>query len=310
MAIVGHARAQSPLGLVLALVHETVGRLCHPDGVKIDFLKLIHCGQRGSGFRDVVAGIIKARAILGPRNARELHPFEAVGQFLASGHVADANFLPVAAAFGELIGDLAAVFGRFQPADGDGAVGAEFVRVEQDGGFGIQTGGGVPNTLILQSVIAAEEVSVALLGGHPEALEVEDLRHPFANTLTLRDVLKVTESDLVLALHPVLSRRSVVVLQPAVGIFDADPVVGVDDVALRRGRVMEGSTHQGQGGDKGRGSQGSNAQRHGYLMVPKPRDCNSRITIHGDRMGRAWAKEVVLVPRGLHADGSGPRLNS
>ena len=98
VAIVRHARAQSPLGLVLALVHEPVGRLCHPDGVKIDFLKLIHCGQRGSGFRDVVAGIIKARAILGPRNARELHPFEAVGQFLASGHVADANFLPVAAA--------------------------------------------------------------------------------------------------------------------------------------------------------------------------------------------------------------------
>ena len=148
-----------------------------------------------------------------------------------------------------MIGDLAAVFGRFQPADGDGAVGAEFVRVEQDGGFGIQTGGGVPNTLILQSVIAAEEVSVALLGGHPEALEIEELCHPLANAFTLRDVLKVTESDLVLALHPVLSRRSVVVLQPAVGIFDADPVVSVDDVALRRGGVMEGSTHQIQGGE-------------------------------------------------------------
>ena len=121
-----------------------------------------------------------------------------------------------------------------------------------------------------------------MLGGHPKALEIEELRHPLANTFTLRDFLKVTESDFVLALYPILGRRSVVVLQPPVGIFDADPVVSVDDVGLRRGGIVEGSTHQGQGGDKGRGNQGSNAQRHGYLMVPKPGDCNSRITIQGD----------------------------
>ena len=187
--IVGHARSEAPLGLVLALVHEPVGRLCHADSVKIDFLEFIHCRQRGPRFRRVVPRVVKSRAILGPRNARELHPFDAVRQFLAGGHVADADLLPVAAALRELIGHLATIFGRFQTADGDGAVGAKFVWVEQDGGFSIQAGGGVPHTLVLQPIIAAEEVSVALLGGHPEALEVEELRHSFANALTLRDVL-------------------------------------------------------------------------------------------------------------------------
>jgi len=44
-------------------------------------------------------------------------------------------------------------------------------------------------------------------------------------------------------------------------------------------------------------------------MVPNASDCNSGITLHRDPMGRAWVKEVVLVPRGLHADGSGPKVD-
>ena len=249
VAIIGHARAEAPLGLVLALVHQPVGRLRRAHGVEVDLLELVHRRQRGTGFRGVVAGVVEARAVFGPRDAGELHPFDAVGQFLAGGHIADANLLPVTAALRELIGDLAAIFGRFQTTDGDGSVGAEFVGVEQEGRFSVESGGGVPDALVLQAVVAAEKIPIALFGGHPEALEVEELSHPLANALTLRDVPKVTERHFVLALHPVLSRRSVVVFEPSVRIFDADPVVGVDDVGLRRGGVLEGITHQIQGGE-------------------------------------------------------------
>ena len=149
VAIIGHARAEAPLGLVLALVHQPVGRLRRAHGVEVDLLEFIHRRQRGSGLRGVVAGVVEARAVFGPRDAGELHPLDAVIQFLARGDIADADLLPVAAALRELIGDLAAVFRRFQTTDGDGAVGAEFVGVEQEGRFGIESGGGVPDALVL-----------------------------------------------------------------------------------------------------------------------------------------------------------------
>ena len=90
---------EPPVGMIRPLIDQPVSRLIGPELVIIDFLVVVDLEQRVAargGFR--VATVKETGAVMRPRGARELDPFQVIAQVLPGCHVAHAEFLPIGAA--------------------------------------------------------------------------------------------------------------------------------------------------------------------------------------------------------------------
>ena len=90
---------EPPVGMVGPLIDQPVGRLIAPELVIIDCLVVVDLQQRiGAGGGLGIATVEEPGAVVRPRGARELDPFEVVAAILPCRHVAHAEFLPIGAA--------------------------------------------------------------------------------------------------------------------------------------------------------------------------------------------------------------------
>ncbi len=69
--------------------------LIGPQRVEIDRLVEVERGERLALFRRGIARIVKARAVLGPAQGRELHPFDLIAELFAGLHIHHADRAPV-----------------------------------------------------------------------------------------------------------------------------------------------------------------------------------------------------------------------
>ena len=186
-----------------------------------------------------VAAVVEAAAVPRPAGAGELDPAEVVAQVAAAGHVAHVELLPVGAGGGGAVHQAPSVARDGEGAERHRAVLREGVGVQQQARLGVEGVEGVEHRLVLQPVVAEEEVAAALAEGDAELLVVPQPRQALADRLALRDLLQVAEGDAVLRLHPRAGLRAVGLLQPAVGVGHARAVVVVDLRTARGDRVVQ-----------------------------------------------------------------------
>ena len=108
-------------------VEEFVLFLRRAEFVVIDLVVFVDIAELFAGFRAVVGGI--EEAVLVPRCARELGPFDVVGEEFEGGHVLHVDLDPVGAAALDGVGHVFAVVGEADATQRDGAVVGEFVGV-------------------------------------------------------------------------------------------------------------------------------------------------------------------------------------
>jgi len=203
-AVVGDSAVEAPVLVVGAVVDEEVVRLRRAQGVVVELVEVVGLGELLGLGGGVVAAVEEPFAVLGPGDAGELDPLDVVGEVLGGGDVADADLLPVGAGDGEGVGEAVAVVGDVEAGEGDRAVFRKRVGVEKEGGLVGEVGGGVEDGLVLQAVVAGEEVAVGALEGDAVALVVPELGQAGLDLGPLGDGVEVGEGDLVLGLDQAL----------------------------------------------------------------------------------------------------------
>lgn len=206
----------------------------------IDFVVLIHVAELLAGFGAIVGGI--EEAVLVPRSARELRPFDMVGEEFEGGHVLHVDFNPVGAAALDGVGHVFAVVGEADATERDRAVVGELVGVEEDGRLAVEGLLHVDDALVLEAVVLRIDVAAMFLRWHTIALVVNQLRQAVLECAAERDVAEVVLRDLVLFLDPFCGLGGGVVFKPAVRVSDLRAKVVVDDggVFSRLGVGLDG----------------------------------------------------------------------
>jgi len=233
--------SESPIGMIGPLVDQPVRRLLGAEPMIVDLLVAVQIEQRiGPSGRLRIAAVEEARAVMGPRGARELDPLQVVAAVLVRRDVADAELLPIGAAAGGAIDHGAPVFRQCQDRQRDGSVLRQRVGIEQHLRLRRERALRVQHGLILEAGVLEEEVAAALLEGSSVFRVVPQLRQAAANALSLGNLLQVGERDSVLRLHPGPGFRRVHILEPAIGVRNLGAVVVLHDVTLAGGRISKG----------------------------------------------------------------------
>src|SRR5262249_46327936 len=131
-------------------------------------------------------------------------------------------------------GDEVTVLAHFDALQRHGSISSELVGINEYGHRRIERRERVEHTLVLQSVVLADEIALALLEWNAISLKVPQAREPGLDAVARRNPLQIAEGDLVLIIDPVLELRRVEILHPAVGVGDLGAVVIIDLVNLAR----------------------------------------------------------------------------
>ncbi len=105
------------------------------EAVVVELVKIVGLAQSGP-FGLVVAAVVEAFVVFGPRSSGELYPLQIVGKIFAGVDVADVPLGPVGAGGGDGVGHELAIVGYFGISERDRAVGGERVGIEQDARLG------------------------------------------------------------------------------------------------------------------------------------------------------------------------------
>lgn len=108
-------------------VEEFILLLRCAEFVVVNLMVFVHVAELLASFGAVVGGI--EEAVLVPRGARELSPFDVVGEEFEGGHVLHVDLDPVGAAALDGVGHVFAVVGEADAAQRDGAIVGKFVGV-------------------------------------------------------------------------------------------------------------------------------------------------------------------------------------
>ena len=239
--------------LVRTLIDQLVGGLRRAQAVVVELLVEVGLLQRAPLAGLVVAAVEEALVVVGPGGLRELDPVQGVRQVAAGVDVAHPPLLPVRAPRGEAVGEQLAVLADVPAGDGDRAVLRQGIGIEDEHAARRQGVDPVEDALVLQAVVAGEEVAPPVLRRHAVALVVPELGQPLADRLPLGQAGEKRRGHRVLRRHPVARLLRIEVLQPAVGIGNLDAMVvvhlldtgcsGVDDPLLRR--TLDRRMHDG-----------------------------------------------------------------
>ena len=107
-------------------------------------------------------------------------------------------------------------------------------------GVRIECLGHVQHALILQAIVAQEEVSPAALYRHIVAFVVPQLRQSLLDALARRNRLQDRLRQFVLRLYPARDLGSADAFEPVVRIGDSHAVVGIDMIGSPGGRIGQG----------------------------------------------------------------------
>jgi len=306
VAVVADAGGKAPLGLVRALVDQRVIGLGVTETVVVNLLVQV---QRLEfrfrvGFR--IATVVEAAAVRAPRHRGELQPFQLIGQQFTRGDVDHAPAAPVRAAVLDAVGQAAAVRRRHPLGKAYGTVLGPLVRIDQHPRLGVEAVLNVQHRLVLQPVVAAEEIMLAALDRQAETLVVPQRFQPLGKVPTGRQGFEVGVGDGILRRDPFGDLRGFahVVFKPAVGIGHRGAVVVVKHIHGGGVRVFQNS-HGGRrcfsllfgaGGEQQDGNYSDNYS-----------DNRSR-NRSGNRPGEEWKQSVVVRHRRTPARKQGSRV--
>jgi hypothetical protein len=266
------------VGVGRVLPDQHVLALWRADAVVVDLGVAVGLGLRprlGARRRLHLAGlgvavVEEALVVLGPRDPGELGPHQGLplpghGQALPGRpHLAHVDGDPVAARVGEGIGKEAPILGEGGGVEGHGAIGAQGVGVEEDGGAVTlcQRGHAVQDGLLLEARVVVVVVGRAPLHGAAGALVIIQLGQPGLELGAQGAGGDVGGEEGILPLDKGLSLGRVRILQVAVGVGEG--VAAVQHLHLplvppggrvRKGRGAGRRAH-GAGGRVGGGGGG------------------------------------------------------
>ena len=206
-----------------------------------------------------IAAVEEAPVVVGPGSARELDPAEVVGELLAARDLHHVELPPVGARFAQPVGEQRAVLRECRHAHAGRAVLGQLVRVEQHlpaGRVLARRVDPVEDVLVLEPVVRPHEPLLAEAEGGALPRVVLEFEEAGPDRLALRKRAEVVEGDLVLGVHPLEDLGGLVVLEPAVGVFDGDAVEFLGDVVLAGVRVVVAAAAGGEGGEQHREQRG------------------------------------------------------
>ena len=228
-AAVGRDRERGrEVGLVAVAPEQVlVGLGVGAHQVPVD-VAVVHLLSPGHGARERAARVEEGLGVGFERDRRPAAAVDAVGQRPPAGGLHQREHAVLAAGFGYADGDQLAVVRGIPPVDGAGAVRAERVGIGQHPfapAFGDPQAGLVGARLPAQE----EPVSAARPAG-PEGADVHHLAQPGLDRRPLGQAVQIGSRVGLLRGNPCLDLRGGLVLQPAVGVVDLDPVHNLDHV--------------------------------------------------------------------------------
>src|SRR6266571_1949638 len=161
-AIIGDGRIKGEFFEIGPLVDKLILGLGCADPVPVDAAEGVFVFLRYSA-RLWKAVVKKARVIVPPGNVTELAPFDDLYIIVTVVHVAYSDLLSIAASAGQAIGQQFSVFAGGDVGEGDSAIVAECVGVEDGNGLTCQCLLHIKDGLVLQAGIFGEEVAIAPL---------------------------------------------------------------------------------------------------------------------------------------------------
>ena len=239
LAIIGHASEQKPVGLIGPVVDQLVARLRPANAMVVDLMIAVDVGHLVAGRRLVVPRVEEALVVVRPGNPRELDPLHGVGEIPRVVDVADVQLLPVGPAGREAVGEIVPVIRRSLPRQRHRSVRRENVGIEQHARRSASAILHVQHALILEARVLEIEVAAALLERGGKTRIIPDLRQPVLDRRPLGNRRQEGVGELVLGFDPRLRLGRVGILEPPVGIGDADAVIDIDLGAARRRRIAD-----------------------------------------------------------------------
>ena len=118
------------------------------------------------------------------------------------------------------------------------AVVRKFVGVKQFHGITIETVLVVQDALVLQTVVAVEEIAITLLPRRTFLRVVENLQQMLFHLLAIRNLRQELVGNLVLSLHPVGRLLRIIIFKPAIRIRHRRSKILVYGVALFSLRIL------------------------------------------------------------------------
>ena len=237
--VLAHAHLMEVQRFALVLILDVVLALGSAQLVVIYLLELV-LGRLG-----VFGGVIAAveEAVTQPLGIGELGPNDVVVEHAVFLQVLDEDLVPVTAAAGDDVGQIAAVIGEVQLLQGHGAVFAQRVGVKHHlvvARFVIL----VEHALVLQTVVLEKIEFVLYLEGSTHLLVVGEFSDALFHILAEGNLCQVVLRHLVLGIDPGLGLGAAVILEPAVGVGHLGAEVsvhcihttgvGIVDASLRR----------------------------------------------------------------------------
>ena len=212
-------------GLTLVLILDIVLALGSTQLVVIHFLELV-LGRLG-----ILGSVIAAveETVAQPLGVGELGPDDVVIKHLVLLEVLHIDFVPVTAAAGDDIGQVAAVVGEVQLLQCHSAVVTQRIGVEHHLVVAIGTVL-VEDALVLQSVVLEEIELILYLKGSAHLLVVGEFGDALLHILAERDFVQVVLGHLVLGVDPCLGLGAAVILEPAVGVRHLGAKVSVHSI--------------------------------------------------------------------------------
>ena len=196
-----------------------------------DLVALVLHGELVPFLGDAVGAVEEAVAL--PGRSGELGPLDVVFQQFAGLHVHYVELLPVAAAARDAVGNQAAVFVERNALEGDGAVLAELVGVEEDARLAVGGVHFVKNALVLKTVVAVDvPFAVLVAAWYAYLLIVDHLGEAGQQFAAERNLVQVMGGVLVLGGYPGGRLFRVVVFQPAVRVCHFRSEVVVNSVVF------------------------------------------------------------------------------
>ncbi len=225
-AVVGHLRIRIAGGMIGHREDERILVLCDTEAMPIDrhLFRIVALAVRTQR----VARVVQRLRIGRPLHLAKFHEAQDVGQILARRHIAKMPAAPVGAAVGQAVRQQLAVGTGNEFAERHRRIAAELVRIEQHSRHRIERLGHVQDALVLQAVIAQEEVATAALARHVVTLVVPQLGQPLLDFFARRNGFEKWLRHLVLGADPVRDLGRADRFEPAIGIVHAHAMIGVD----------------------------------------------------------------------------------
>ena len=223
--VVGHLGAISIVRVRFVGINQLVIRLLGAEAVVINLHELVFVGKRLARFVHGVAAIKEAVAV--PSGTGEFGPSDGVFQQLVVFQIFHADGAPVGAAFRDFVGQVAAIFGKSNAADGGGAVLGKGIGVQNDAGLAVEVVLHIKDGLVLESVVFKIIILAAFFGGGGILLVIPQFLQPVADVLAETDGFQVFEGLVVLHFHPLLGGGSVGIFQPTPWVFHGGAKINV-----------------------------------------------------------------------------------